>query len=840
MAVENFRFVSPGVQVNEIDNSVLPVVPPKLGPLVIGRTRRGPLMQPFTVTSIPQLETVFGPASNGIVGLADVWRTGVPTAPTFATYAAQAYLKNNDPVTVVRVGGIPAVGSLKPGWKITQAKAADTTDGSEAGAIGIIIHDKEATNNSTEAGGVGTLVGVIYASGALVKLANASNGKSSRQLTTGDKTFKISIKVGTGEAKEYPVSVETLRSVLNTNPTALGTEHYFLGETFEKSIVDVTDKYVSLVELEADASNYEFEVKNAETPYIISDGTSPVPLFKLVGLEGGANDSRDLKISIEDIKPASFPQVDPYATFSVVVRALFEGTDEVVYEKFENCSLNVNSSNYVAKRIGTMHRKWDVVNGVYTEEGEYANVSKFVRVEMAANSAQPSAYPYGFQIPKFKTVVGIVNTTTQIPALPLKGEVTINSAKTKNVGLLSDPSTNADLVDFTARRSLALAQDASTANFSLGYYKAKKSDNTDVTSQADYSKITKFTYETTLAANDYTKYGLIKGFDVPLMGGFDGLDVTQREPIINNDSAHLGTDNTFATEIVNRALDIIAPAEVVDFNTLCVPNVKNATLQAKMLQICKARGDALAVIDLANDYKFDYENGGSPAVPSVEQAISSIENYNNSYGAAYFPAVFVPSAGIYMPASIAALGAFGGNDARSAVWFAPAGFSRGGLSDGTSGLAVSKASIALTSAQRDRLYENNINPIATFPGAGGVVIFGQKTLQRTPSALDRVNVRRLVNHVKKEVSRAAVNVIFEPNVKDTWDNFKDAVNPFLANIKVNYGLEEAKVVLDEKTTTADLVDRNTMYCKIYLKPTRAIEFIAIDLIVTNSGAVFTE
>jgi len=192
-----------------------------------------------------------------------------------------------------------------------------------------------------------------------------------------------------------------------------------------------------------------------------------------------------------------------------------------------------------------------------------------------------------------------------------------------------------------------------------------------------------------------------------------------------------------------------------------------------------------------------------------------------------------------MPASIAALGAFGGTEGRSALWFAPAGFNRGGLTEGSAGIGVSRTALSLNRTDRDDLYAANINPIATFPNEG-VVIFGQKTLQQTPSALDRVNVRRLLNFIKKEISRAATRILFEPNVEDTWRGFKGVVEPFLQAIKNNFGLDDARVILDSSTTTADLVDRNTLYCKILLKPTRAIEFIAIDFVVTNSGAAFSE
>ena len=132
-----------------------------------------------------------------------------------------------------------------------------------------------------------------------------------------------------------------------------------------------------------------------------------------------------------------------------------------------------------------------------------------------------------------------------------------------------------------------------------------------------------------------------------------------------------------------------------------------------------------------------------------------------------------------------------------------------------------------------------INPIAQFP-AEGIVVFGQKTLQITPSALDRINVRRLMIFVKKEISRIAARLLFDQNVQATWDRFRGQVEPFLDSVKSRFGLTEFKVILDETTTTPDLIDRNIMYAKIFLKPARAIEFIAIDFVISNTGASFED
>ena len=135
------------------------------------------------------------------------------------------------------------------------------------------------------------------------------------------------------------------------------------------------------------------------------------------------------------------------------------------------------------------------------------------------------------------------------------------------------------------------------------------------------------------------------------------------------------------------------------------------------------------------------------------------------------------------------------------------------------------------------MYEVGINPIATFPNEG-VVIFGQKTLQQTPSALDRINVRRLMIFIKAEIGKVARNLLFEPGVQATFNRFKSQAEPILASIQSRFGLTDYRIVLDETTTTPDLIDRNIMYAKVFLKPARAIEFIAIDFVITNSGAEF--
>ena len=185
------------------------------------------------------------------------------------------------------------------------------------------------------------------------------------------------------------------------------------------------------------------------------------------------------------------------------------------------------------------------------------------------------------------------------------------------------------------------------------------------------------------------------------------------------------------------------------------------------------------------------------------------------------------------------LGVLASSERKKELWFAPAGFTRGGLTQGAAGVPVINVRQHLTSRERDLLYENRINPIASFPNEG-IVVFGQKTLKAEASALTRVNVRRLMIYLKKEVSRIAATTLFEPNIKRTWNAFSGRVEKLLNSVRSRFGIEQYRLILDESTTTADLVDRNIMYAKIYIKPTKAIEFIALDFVVTNNGAAFED
>jgi phage tail sheath protein FI len=341
----------------------------------------------------------------------------------------------------------------------------------------------------------------------------------------------------------------------------------------------------------------------------------------------------------------------------------------------------------------------------------------------------------------------------------------------------------------------------------------------------------------------------IRQFIMPIWGGFDGLDISEKEPFKNANglAASSQTDlNNAMLYSVNLAIDSIKDNEQVIANTLSIPGVTAPIVTDKIISTCETRKDLLGVIDLEQAFVPNTE-GSSEVYYAVSDTINraKIRKLNSSYACAFHPWVQVQtntgtaSGKLYVPPSVAAIGAFAKSTAQSELWFAPAGFTRGGLSPlgGVGGPRVVNVRDALSSKDRDNLYKININPIASFPGEG-IVIFGQKTLQAFPSALDRINVRRLLIFLKHELSNISRRLLFEPNVQTTWNRFKSQADGVLSNVQANLGVTEYKIVLDETTTTADLIDRNILYAKIYIKPTRAIEYIVVDLIVTNTGAEF--
>jgi uncharacterized protein len=273
-------------------------------------------------------------------------------------------------------------------------------------------------------------------------------------------------------------------------------------------------------------------------------------------------------------------------------------------------------------------------------------------------------------------------------------------------------------------------------------------------------------------------------------------------------------------------IDLMSNQDDYRFNVISVPGLTiadNATQIAALVNAIQSRGDAIAVVDTR------------PYGDTVSEAITSATAINSSYTATYWPWLQTIDPGIgqlvWIPASAMIPAVYAFNDSVSEPWFAPAGINRGGLD------TVVRAERKLSQTNRNDLYVGNVNPIATFPGTG-VVVYGQKTLQKRASALDRVNVRRLLIALKSYISQVANNLVFEQNTIATRNQFLSQVNPYLESVQQRQGLYAFRVIMDDSNNTPDVIDRNQMIGQIYLQPTKTAEFIYLDFNILPTGATF--
>jgi phage tail sheath protein FI len=316
-------------------------------------------------------------------------------------------------------------------------------------------------------------------------------------------------------------------------------------------------------------------------------------------------------------------------------------------------------------------------------------------------------------------------------------------------------------------------------------------------------------------------------FTFPLVGGTDGFDPRQDKRELVNSS--------LSTEFI-YALRTLSNTDEYDFNLLAVPgmnagNTLNGGMAQRIIDMVADRADAFYIMDVA-DASINSTTGAKDA--TVDGVITVAKSYDTSYAATYFPWVRILDSNtqrsIWVPPSVDVIGVYAFNDKVGQQWFAPAGYNRGIMS------AV-EARYRLNITQRDSLYIGKVNPIATFIDSGPVV-WGQKTLQTKASALDRVNVRRMLIYAKKLISSVAKYYAFEPNNAKTREALLNKVNPILETIRQNQGIENFKVVLDESVNTPDVIDRNMMIGKVYIQPTKTAEILIFEFNILRSGTTF--
>jgi hypothetical protein len=593
-----------------------------------------------------------------------------------------------------------------------------------------------------------------------------------------------------------------------------------------------------IIELQSGSFDFSDSFLEAQTPWIISQRVNGVSqnLFKLHTITDGVHANYETKIAISNIKPAGTVAGSEYGSFTIAIRAVdqtkltavgspYTTTDSDVranvLESYDNVNLDPNSARYISRVIGDRYLTF--ASGKVIANGDYPNKSKYVYVEVDDNVAKGvysvELVPFGF--------AALYNPTpsvfTSVPAASFVATQTVNGTynKRKFFGFDYDLSLT-DNINYLKPTPKTNATTGSNANFLLTNFN-QEAGASYPTAAAPYSGSIDLTNNTLIDS---------RKFIVPFHGGSDGIQPNRRilvgaDIVASNTQGYdLRSNSAKDYSVYKNAIDAVSNPDELDINMLVLPGVIQQYHSAVVdyaANMCLDRGDTFLVFDAAG------------LTANIATVTGEVEAFDNNYAATYYPWVKILDAGInkpvWVPPSVVIPGVLAFNDRVAAEWYAPAGLNRGGLT------SVLDAYTRLTHAERDELYEGRVNPIATFPGQG-VCVWGQKTLQAKPSALDRINVRRLLIAVKKYIASATKYLVFEQNTAATRNRFLNICNPYLESVQQRQGLYSFRVVMDESNNTPDVIDRNIMYGQIFLQPSKTAEFIIIDFNILPTGAAF--
>ena len=566
---------------------------------------------------------------------------------------------------------------------------------------------------------------------------------------------------------------------------------------------------------------------NACTPSIQSQtiNNSKYNLFKVKSRSHGSDVNNKYKVAILNIKKAGSIAGSDFGSFSLQVRQTGlddnNQTKDNILEQFDGLNFDPTSPNYFARRIGDRYVTIDS-NGKLTYNGDWPNMSKYIYVfdfQAIADSEVPvSVVPMGHAA--ISNPFGSSDTT--IPTWSFKDtQVNSNGEFDSNIFFGHDFA-NADAGEYLAPIN----------NFGSGNHTTMSIENFN--GHADASTLGDTFSDASEAVNLTLSHIKQRKFVVPFQGGFDSVNPAAPKFVgadivsTNTQGFDISTSSTGGTVAYKKAINAISNPDEFDINMLVTPGIVHG-LHSKItnhaISKMESRGDAFYVIDCTK-----YGD-------TIATATSAISALDTNYAAAYYPWVKIvdrnTSLPVWVPPSVVLPGVIAFTDKVAHEWFAPAGLNRGGLT------SVLEAQTRLTHSERDDLYEDRVNPIASFPGQG-VCVWGQKTLQARPSALDRVNVRRLLIKLKKFIASSSRYLVFEQNTAGTRNRFMNIVNPFLESVQANSGLSAFRVVMDDTNNTPDVVDRNQLVGQIFIQPTRTAEFIVLDFIVQPTGAAFPE
>lgn len=694
--------------------------------------------------------------------------------------------------------------------------------------------------------------------GSSITIFQATQLTMPSNLTTvgaGDFFGKFTLKASTGttaNTESYVVSLnpdsrEFISNVIGDQPKGKNTKIYvesIYGDLIKKLDSDGVAYGVSSFIIDATNSNftdYRDSFKTPETPWVVSElrGNKIDRLFKFVSISDGNSANKEIKISITNIDPIS-------KEFDVLVRDFYDTDDAVSpIESFTRCTMQKGLNNYIGNRIGTI-------------DNEYTMNSEYIMLDIDANAPQDS-FPAGFE---GYVVFDWSGTSTGSavdgisPKIEYKAEYLDSDRINRTYLGISENAfdsltggLNGTGIDQNFFNYNGL--DISSSNAPAGYVKTKGYHMDKGATGTSYydgtTLIGAFVVgaETFQTANDVTDSNNIysnkqaRKFTFAPYGGFDGWD-EHRVRRSNTDLYKKGgifdgvaggaTPNTdyVAWQI---GVETFGNAEETTINLFCTPGINfsdNLGLINDSIELIEQkRADSLYILDAPD----------MPDTPTLAEDIVDLldtAEIDSNYSAIFYPWIQIRDSinnqNVFIPPTAEVVKAIAFTDNVKFPWFAPAGLQRG-VTDAI------RTRRKLSLEERDTLYAGRINPMATFPDVG-VAIFGQKTLQKKESALDRINVRRLLLQLKVLISNVAVRLLFEQNDQATIDEFLAKINPILETVKRERGVEDFKVVMDGSNNTPETKDRNELYGEIFIKPTKAIEFIGLTFTITPSGASF--
>ena len=746
----------------------------------------------FLAQGVGEIGAAFiGPFKQGPAFVPTIVRTqsefedkfGTPDGTYYTDYAVQNYLREAGTATIVRVAGVGGYNQAAPIGLL-----ASGSDGTVK-----LIASLHSTNNGDEEVGFGGFT------------VSASDTVSGSFVVSGS---------GIGE-----VSSSLLSSVNNDvtdvfGVSALGSKDAYTYAYFRDAVdninLNVTQSKAVLAEA-LPTQNFTYDASSASTPWVKSQLISGerYDLFRFHTLGAGNGENTRFKVSISGVKAAGEDGGTDYSVFSITIRS-YSDTDKrkVVLETFNNVNLDPDSPNYIARVIGDRYYTVDS-NGKITENGDWINNSSYIRVQCGAQGSYPvSAAPFAHGA--YSNPIKATDETI-VPAVVYQ--------TTSNGNTTGNPYQYAGF-DF----------ETTGVKLDNANYLKPLPESVGTGSNVVFGFDSQLSLEMTGSATaDMVK----RQFSLAFQGGFDGLsparEIALGASISAGNSQGLDlTDSTASGSVAyKKAIDAISNADEFDINMVATPGIVrrlHPAVTTDVIDMVEARQDCFYISDLTS------------VSDTIAQVTTQANSIDSNYVGSYYPWVKTVDSNtnklVSVPPSVLLPAVYAANDAIAAEWFAPAGLNRGGIIGAVSVLN------RLTHSERDTLYENKVNPIASFPGQG-IVAFGQKTLQDKASALDRINVRRLLINVKKFVASTSRFLVFEQNTASTRGRFINTVQPYLEGIQQRQGLYAFKVVMDETNNTPDVVDRNILAGQIFLQPAKTAEFIVIDFNILPTGASFS-